>query len=85
MQYSLAILSNRPFFAVKDPGHFAKVNILVGEEMPTYNSYLRVNATKKIRKGAAAKREFESKIGVVSQKKEAESSKPPSKIESVSP
>ena len=50
----------------------AKINILVGEEVPHYNSYLRVRASKKVRKVAANKRENEFKIGLTSQNKEVE-------------
>jgi hypothetical protein len=32
IQNDLIRLANRPSFAVKDPGHMVKVNVLVGEE-----------------------------------------------------
>lgn len=38
--------------------------------MPIYNSYLRVKIVKKVRKGAGAKKENESKIVNSSKKKE---------------
>lgn len=62
-------LSKKSFVPVKDPGHFAKVNILVGDEMPDYNSYARLKLSKKVKKSTNVKRD-ESKIGLSSQKKE---------------
>ena len=63
-------LSKKSFVPVKDPGHFAKINILVGDEMPDYNSYARLKLSKKIKKGISVKRD-ESKIGLSTLKKEA--------------
>ena len=33
-------------FAVKDPGHNFKVKAIVGEEQPSYNSFVKVNINK---------------------------------------
>ena len=63
-------LSKKSFVPVKDPGHFAKINILVGDEMPNYNSYARLKLSKKVKKGISVKRD-ESKIGLSTLKKEA--------------
>jgi len=63
-------LSKKSFVSVKDPGHFAKINILVGDEMPNYNSYARLKLSKKVKKGISVKRD-ESKIGLSTLKKEA--------------
>ena len=63
-------LSKKSFVPVKDPGHFGKINILVGDEMPNYNSYARLKLSKKVKKGISVKRD-ESKIGLSTLKKEA--------------
>jgi len=63
-------LSKKSFIPVKDPGHSAKINILVGEEMPDYNSHVRLKLSKKVKKAFNMKKENESKMGLLSQKKE---------------
>lgn len=47
IQNELIRLANRPSFPIKDPGHFAKINILVGEEKEHYNSFLRAKFIRK--------------------------------------
>ena len=44
---NLMLLSNKTEFAVKDPGHYSKIKVLVGNEQESYNSYAKVNFTKK--------------------------------------
>ena len=52
IQNDLIRLANRPSFAVKDPGHMVKVNVLVGEEKENYNSFFRAKFQKKQTKAA---------------------------------
>ena len=46
-QHDLVSLSKKNSFGIKDAGHFSMINVLVGEEQETYNSFVKANFEKK--------------------------------------
>lgn len=51
-QHELVKLCWKSSFPVKDPGHYANINVVVGEEQEKYNSFVHVKLSKKPHKSA---------------------------------
>lgn len=47
VQQEMFNLSKRSFFPLKDPGHCAKINIIIGKELPEYPSRVHFRLQKK--------------------------------------
>lgn len=50
LQHELVKLSWKSSFPIKDPGHYADINIVVGEEQEKYNSFIHAKLRKKAHK-----------------------------------